>query len=61
MTKYYTLKKQDFVRCHQSFLINAAKILTLSPSEAVLEGGVNVPVSKHRAKDTNEAFLWAMR
>ncbi len=56
-----TLKKQDFVRCHQSFLINAAKILTLSPSEAVLEGGVNVPVSKHRAKDTNEAFLWAMR
>ena len=30
-----TLKKQDFVRCHQSFLINAAKISSLSPNSAV--------------------------
>lgn len=56
-----TLKKQDFVRCHQSYLINAVKISSLSPTEAVLSDGSSVPVSKHRAKETNEAFLWAMR
>ena len=55
------LKKHDFVRCHQSFLINAKKIESLSPGEAALAGGVRLPVSKHRAKETNEAFLWAMR
>lgn len=56
-----TLKKQDFVRCHQSFLINAAKISSLSPNSALLSDGTTVPVSKHRARETNEAFLWAMR
>lgn len=55
------LKKQDFVRCHQSFLINALKISALRQGEVTLAGGLNVPVSKHRAKETNEAFLWALR
>ncbi len=55
------LKKHDFVRCHQSFLINAKKIAGLSSGEAELTGGITVPVSKHRAKETNAAFLWAMR
>lgn len=56
-----SLKKNDFVRCHQSYLINATKITSLSPSGAVLSDGTTVPVSKHRARETNEAFLWAMR
>ena len=55
------LKKHDFVRCHQSFLINAKKIASLGAGTAELEGGAKVPVSKHRAKETNDAFLWAMR
>ena len=55
------LRKHDFVRCHQSFLINAKKITGLRQGEAELAGGVVLPVSKHRAKETNEAFLWAMR
>ena len=55
------LKKHDFVRCHQSFLINAKKISSLGAGEAELTDGTRVPVSKHRAKETNEAFLWAMR
>ena len=55
------LRKQDFVRCHQSFLINAKKITGLKPGEVELAGGVTLPVSKHRYKETNEAFLWAMR
>lgn len=55
------LKKRDFVRCHQSFLVNAKKITSVSAGELTVETGETVPVSKHRAKETNEAFLWAMR
>ena len=56
-----TLKKHDFVRCHQSFLVNARKIESVRQGEVRLTDGSVIPVSKHRAKETNEAFLWAMR
>ncbi len=55
------LKKQDFVRCHQSFLVNAKKIAAIKVNELTLTNKKTVPVSKRRAKETNEAFLWAMR
>ncbi len=55
------LKKQDFVRCHQSFLVNAKKISSVKINELTLVSSKNIPVSKRRAKETNEAFLWAMR
>lgn len=55
------LKKQDFVRCHQSFLVNAKKISSVRISDLTLTNGDTLPVSKRRAKETNEAFLWAMR
>ncbi len=55
------LKKHDFVRCHQSFLVNAKKINAVKQNEISLITGKSLPVSKRRAKETNEAFLWAMR
>ena len=55
------LKKNDFVRCHQSFLVNARKIESVRQNELSLTDGSVIPVSKHRAKETNEAFLWALR
>lgn len=55
------LKNADFVRCHQSYLANAKKITAVRSGELTLDGGITLPVSKHRAKETNEAFLWAMR
>ncbi len=55
------LKKQDFVRCHQSFLVNAKKITSVKGTELTLTDKKTIPVSKRRAKETNEAFLWAMR
>lgn len=55
------LRKSDFVRCHQSFLVNAKKITAVSSGELTMDDGSVIPVSKHRAKETNEAFLWAMR
>lgn len=56
-----TLKKNDFVRCHQSFLVNAGRITSVGTGELTLDNGIGIPVSKHRMKETNEAFLWAMR
>ncbi len=55
------LKKQDFVRCHQSFLVNAKKISAVRITDLTLTTGEKIPISKRRAKETNEAFLWAMR
>ena len=55
------LQKQDFVRCHQSFLVNAKKISSVRVSDLTLTNGEVIPISKRRAKETNEAFLWAMR
>ncbi len=55
------LKKLDFVRCHQSFLVNAKKITAVRINDLTLNNGDIIPVSKRRAKETNEAFLWAMR
>lgn len=55
------LKKLDFVRCHQSFLVNTKKILSIKGGDLTLSDGNVLPISKRRAKETNEAFLWAMR
>lgn len=55
------LSKDDFVRCHQSYLVNARKISSVRVSDLTLTTGEIIPVSKRRAKETNEAFLWAMR
>ena len=55
------LKKQDFVRCHQSYLVNAKKITSVKMNEVTLSESKTSPVSKRRSKETNEAFLWAMR
>lgn len=55
------LKNNDFVRCHQSYFVNAKKITSVRNGELTLDNGMLLPVSKHRAKETNEAFLWAMR
>lgn len=55
------LKNNDFVRCHQSYLVNASRITSVRSGELTLSDSRVLPVSKHRAKETNEAFLWAMR
>lgn len=55
------LSKHDFVRCHQSFLVNAKKIASVKGSRLILTTQEVLPVSKHRSKETNDAVLWAMR
>ncbi|MBS5874178.1 MAG: response regulator transcription factor [Clostridiales bacterium] len=55
------LKKKDFVRCHQSFLVNARMIQRVGAAAVTLKTGETLPVSKRRYKETSEAFLWSLR
>lgn len=55
------LGKKDFLRIHQSFLVNATKIKSLTKEEIVLNSGATLPVSKSRANAVREAYLWSKR
>lgn len=41
----------SFVRCHNSFLVNSDKVVTISSTELALGSGAHVPVSKRYAKE----------
>lgn len=55
------LSGQDFIRCHQSFLVNCRYIRSFRTSSMELTDGRNVPVSKHRIKEVRQAFFDYMR
>ncbi len=50
-----------FIRCHQSFLVNCAHIRSLQTAYLELDNGKSIPVSKHRLKETREAFFAYMK
>ena len=51
------LSGQDFIRCHQSFLVNCRYIRSFRTSSMELTDGSNLPVSKHRIKEVRKAFF----
>lgn len=55
------LGQKDFLRIHQSFLVNASKIKSLTKEDAKLVSNVTLPVSKSRANAVREAYLWSKR
>lgn len=55
------LRSCDFVRCHQSFLVNAKEIRTVKTDSLTLLNGDILPVSKSRREAVRKASLWAMR
>lgn len=55
------IDNEYFIRCHQSYLVNAKKIDKISKNEIHLKNGKTVPVSKKYQKDVKEAYLWSMR
>ena len=55
------LSGDDFVRCHQSYLVNAGEIKECSSGRIVLQNGEELPVSKKYQKSTLDAFLWVNR
>lgn len=55
------LKDSDFVRIHQSFLVNAKWIKNISGLTLTLKDGKELPISKSKLKKSKEAFLWSLR
>lgn len=55
------LSKNDFVRCHQSFLVNVKHIREWNGHEITLNSGTVIPVSKRYQKAISEAILWTLR
>ena len=47
----------NFYRCHKSFLINLEYVDNIKQYMAVLENGEEVPISRHRFKDTKNRFF----
>lgn len=55
------LKEKDFIRIHQSFLVNAQKIKSVSKDAVMLVNEFSLPVSKSKATKVKEAYLWSKR
>ncbi len=55
------LKEKDFIRTHQSYLVNAQKIKSVSKDSALLVNGFSLPVSKSKATKVKDAYLWSKR
>lgn len=53
----HKISGQDFIRCHQGFIVNLRFIRELKTAELVLTGDVSIPVSKHRIKEVRRAVL----
>ncbi len=47
----------NFFRCHKSFLINLEYVESIKQYCAILESGEEVPISRHRFKDTKDRFF----
>ena len=56
-----TLAEKDFIRTHQSFLVNAHKIKSVKKDCVELSDGGILPVSKSKATAVKEGYLWSKR
>ena len=48
---------KQFIRCHQSYIINLDKVSELSSHEFVLSTGERVPISQLKYKETKDLFI----
>ena len=55
------LAGKDFIRIHQSYLVNALKIKSLAKDCAVLSESTALPISKSKASAVKTAYLWSKR
>ena len=49
--------REDFCRIHKGYLVNLAYVTAYSRTEAVLEGGEKLQISKYKYQDFAKAFL----
>ncbi len=55
------LPEKEFVRCHQSFLVNCSHVEKFRTSSMELSNGQIVPISKHRIKEVRQVFFDYMK
>lgn len=48
---------EDFVRCHNSFIVNLAYVKSVRRNELILNNGKCIPVSNSKSKVTREAIV----
>jgi len=48
---------EEFIRCHQSYIVNASKVWCINNKEITLYNEETVPVSRPRYKETRAAML----
>lgn len=51
------LSRYNFFRCHKSFLVNISYVENIKQYVAILENKDEVPISRHRFKETKAKFL----
>ena len=52
---------EGFLRCHRSFLVNIGQVVSFSGSQIVLQGGVEIPVSRSYGRNVKKRLLLEMR
>ena len=45
---------ESFLRCHNSYLVNSERVVTVRSTEIVLTSGSKIPMSKRYAKEARE-------
>ncbi len=53
-----TLTNYNFVRCHQSFIVNVGYIDTLEGNTIFLNNGMRIPVSNRYIENVKNAVIW---
>lgn len=51
------LAPYGFLKPHNSYLVNYRFVSSIRPTELVMDGGLTLPVSKHRLKEVKEQYL----
>lgn len=54
---YSRLDSQKFIYIHQGYIVNYAKILNVEGSYIVMEGNIQLPISRKYYKSTKERFM----
>lgn len=51
------LPKENFIRCHRSYLVNIKYIKVVNKDAITLENGIKIPISRGKYEEVNEAFI----
>jgi two-component system, LytTR family, response regulator LytT len=53
--------KEDFIRCHQSYVVNLKYIAGIEGNYLMIITGERIPISESRKSEVKKAFLWFSR